>query len=156
LEPHVENLVYSPRARVNQPQVFGRRQKLSLISQMVTARLSRQDRDFADCFTDDAILAICGDPAAIRCAGRWVGREQILEAVRFFDAELRTFDFQIDTALIDGDQAAMRWRMTIERRGGGGAADTACLLHLKFRDWLISEFTLATDTALVDAIVHGN
>jgi SnoaL-like domain len=139
---------------VNQPQIFGRREKLSLIRTMVTTRLSRQDSEFADCFTTDGILEICGDPAAIRCAGRWVGRDQILEAVRFFDAELRTFAFQMDPALIDGDQAALRWRMTIERRGGGGRADTACLVHLKFRDWLISEFTFATDTALVEAIMH--
>ncbi len=122
---------------------------------MVKARQSRRDEDFSACFTPDAVLVISGDPSALRCAGRWVGRDQIAAAIRYFDSELRTSNFEADLPLVDGDQAAMRWSMTIERRGGGGAADTKCLLHLRFHDRLISEFTLATDTALVDMIVHG-
>ena len=140
---------------MNQPQIFGRREKLALIDTMLKSRLSRQDRDFANCFTPDGVLIIAGEPSALRCAGRWVGRSRIEEAIRFFDSELRTSNFVIDPPLVDGDRAALRWSMTIERRGGGGAADTKCALFLKFRDCLICDFTLATDTALVDSIVHG-
>ena len=140
---------------MNQPRNFGRREKLALIDMMVRARLSRRDRDFAACFTGDAVLVISGDSSCLTCAGRWTGRPQIEEAIRLFDSALHTSNFRMETPLIDQDQAAMRWGMTVTRRGGGVSAETKCLLHLKFRDWLISEFTLATDTALIDAIVNG-
>ena len=140
---------------MNHPRIFGRQEKLALIDMMVRARLSRRDRDFASCFTEDAILVIYGDSSFMSCAGRWVGRSQIAEAVRLYDSALHTSNFRFDAPLIDQDQAAMRWNMTVARRGGGCAAETKCLVHLKFRDWLINEFVIATDTALVTAMVNS-
>ena len=133
-----------------------RDKKIALVRAMLEARLSGRNQDFADYFTEDGVFTICGDPAALRCAGRWAGRSQIIEAVRFFDSELRSSNLQVDTPLLDGDNIAVRWSMTIARRGGGGAADTRCSLWLRLRGNLISDFTLATDTALIDAIVHGS
>ena len=140
---------------MKQATVLGRAEKAALVTTLLEARLARRDQAFAACFTEDGVFEICGNPVTLRCAGRWTGRSQIIEAVRYFDSELRTADMRMDTPLIDGDKIAARWSMTIARRGGGGAADTRCSLWLRLRGALISEFTLATDTALIDAIVHG-
>lgn len=140
---------------MKQAHVLGRPEKAALITTLLEARLSRRDQEFAACFTEDGVFVICGNPVTLRCAGRWTGRCQIVEALRYFDSELHAADMQLDRPLIDGDKIAVRWSMTIARRGGGSAAGTRCSLWLRLRGALISEFTLATDTALIDAIVHG-
>ena len=140
---------------MKQAHALGRAEKVALVTILLETRLSRRDQEFAACFTEDGVFEICGNPATLRCAGRWTGRSQIIEAARYFDSELRTADMRIDEPLIDGDKIAVRWSMTIARRGGGGAAATRCSLWLRLCGPLIREFTLATDTALIDAIVHG-
>ena len=140
---------------MNHIRLFDRRAKLALLERLIRARLTGDVCGFADCFTEDAVVWLAGSPIYLPFAGRRVGRDSLMQAIRFFDAELRQYDNQVDAPIIDGDQAALRFRMTIQSRGGGDPAPTKCFAHLRFGDWLIKELVLFIDTALVIDLVYS-
>lgn len=140
---------------MNKILLFDRRAKLALIERAVKARLSGDVAGFAECFAMDAVFSLSGCPHLMPYFGRRVGRDSMMEAIRFFDAELRQYNNIIDAPLIDGNQAALRFRMTLRSRGGGEPAPTRCLAHLKFSDWLIAEMAVFIDSALVVNLVRS-
>jgi ketosteroid isomerase-like protein len=141
---------------LNQPHFFGRRDKLALLDRMVRARETRDYRVQAESFAPDAVFWLIGSPAHTSFSGRRVGRDNLMQAIRLFDAEFRQYDVAIEPVIIDGDQAAFPFSMTIEPRGGGAKATRVrFLIHLKFGDWFVTEFTVFTDTAMVMELVRG-
>ena len=139
---------------MNKIPIFDRAAKLALIKRMIEARLSGDAGRFANCFTEEVVFSLSGCPLLMPYFGRRVGRENMMDAIRFFDVALKQYDNVIDTPVIDGGQAALRFRMTIQSRCGGAPAPTRCVAHLKFENWLASELTVFIDSALVLNLVR--
>lgn len=137
-------------------QTFCRMERLALIERMVQTRLKRDFAGFAAYFAKDATFWVVGSPAYTSFAGPRVGHGGVIECMRFFEAELRPSDTILYPLIVDGDQAALRWDMTIVGRGGGEAALAKCLAHIRFDGALICDLTCFCDSAMVIDLVHGD
>jgi len=117
----------------------------SLVRALYAARVGNDVATVERLFADDATFEILGsNPAAVRTEGR----KNIVAAAQ---ALMKTFvmdDLEIMTMLIDGNRAALHWRVSVKPAGGGAPVTTDMIDIVTVENGKVTALTEICDSAL--------
>lgn len=124
----------------------------SAIRDAYAARLKNDPDELAEMFSHCTRFTLSGDPEISRVAGVAEGREAVAGLLAALIANWRWKDCRIDSILVDGDHAAVRYRLTLDALPSGQTVETDIADFIRFSDGRIVEFTQFVDTALAARI----
>jgi ketosteroid isomerase-like protein len=126
-----------------------------LVQDAYAARAAKDLESISRIFRPDAVFELAGSPHTFPAAARVTGHAQLLSTVQSL---IQTFDFleqKMLTSVIEGDKAAVHWRVKIKHNPTGHIFDTELFDLWTIEDGRVASLVQFCDTALVASIVQG-
>lgn len=121
----------------------------SKFDRIIAAVLDRRSSPklLASLFAPEADWLMNGDQASWAFAGLRCSRDSILAYLEAFLVDFQQKELRRLDTLIDGEQACVRYEMTLQHRGTGNEALLQCLCFIRLEGDLIVEVSEFIDSA---------
>jgi ketosteroid isomerase-like protein len=103
----------------------------------------------------DISLCLLENPVAPGAPGYFRGREAAVFAIQTILVNLEVLSFEFDDLIIDGHEAALRWRIHVQHRATGVTGDLSVFDHVVISDGLIARYSSFFDTDAFGQLMAG-
>jgi ketosteroid isomerase-like protein len=141
----------SPPKSVAEPRskTLTKEQMIKKCEDLISLRLRGNLREVVKFFAPDARLRVAGSSAVNPLSSVCVGHQQILEKIKTMNVLIEYCEIRPVAYVVDEDHFVVRWTGRWRNRGTGPAEDLEGVVHVRFRDGLIVDYTNFVDTAVV-------
>ncbi len=105
---------------------------------------------------DNVVLEVVGDPRRFIYAGKYCGRDAVLDCVRRMGVEIDYLDYELLDLLIDHDKALLRRRVFVRHRGTGITIPHEIWDRLRFEDGMVVEISKFIDVDAYNRLQGGS
>lgn len=125
------------------------------IRELYALRLRNNAAAVTGHFASDIRFALAGDASASRVAGGVDCHEDLCSMMAGLVDTWRWHDVAFHSIIIDGDRAAVRYRLTVTHVPSGQRVETDVVDVMTFAGDKIAEFTQFVDTAMAERLIQA-
>ena len=140
-----------PRQTLSVPQrkALTRDDMIRICDDLIRLRIRGDFKDLLRYFAPDAQVRIAGSSTANPLSSVCVGHQQILEKMKSIHVLIEYCDIEPTAYVVDEDHFVVRWSGRWRNRGTGPAETLEGVVHVRFRNGLIIDYTNFVDTAVI-------
>ncbi len=135
--------------------VLERTDVCALVRAFVTCMMQSPTDAFERYCADEISVRLLQNPVAPGAPGHFQGKAAATFAIRTVLMNLEVLSFQVDDLIIDGHEAALRWRIHVQHRATGVTGDLAVFDHIVIRSGLITGYSSFFDTDGFSKLMAG-
>ncbi len=126
--------------------VLERAEVCALVRAFVTCMMRSPTDAFERYGADEISVRLLENPVSPGAPGHFQGKAAASFALRTILTNLEILAFEVDDLIIDGHEAALRWRIHLQHRATGVTGELAVFDHIRIRNGLIASYSSFFDT----------